>query len=723
MWIVEYWDGTNWQTLEAYGTKITETLNKETTAEFALPNTETNRNLATTDTEIRIHDKNNTRTFYMVITSAEFSEDYIKCKATDKGCYKLNSSTLYSGNFREGQSANDIVSDLVEGTDVTLVECPSDTLFVEFIKANRLEAVKFLSELLSSSVTAKLEATLQTDSTPLSGRPIYFYYRTSGGSEWLEVPNNPAFTDDDGKAVAYVAVEGGVSYDFKAYFPGDETYDDATATVTTTLTRTDADWWFTYDTSGNPQLHLAKKGSTKSSPSTYWVRKRKEDRWTIRNRIYVYGEDENGQPIVAVVEDSDSIAQYGVREARVRDWRLGSYAECQRYGYRLLRKYAWPTVTIPLEVDLVEALNYEVGDEVTFDDPDHDLEGTYRISRIRYYETTAVFELVQPEREIDEELEDVLRKADSIGIEVERGPLYQAELPREHFVANGDFEFDRDNDGIPDYWTPVVEMGSPTFGRTNLEHKTGGYSAFITCAGSGHKGRLDSVLFPVEGGKKYYVQCSWKGSVAGTTTANVFDVRWYDANRQEIGQSPSGQMSVTTDWQTYGYEVTAPSNARYAKVCLLNIELNGTIYFDSVTFSELRAAKPTGSVVAGVVAISAEVTPGSGWQDLYTFTVPDEEMECYCLYMQLKADTSTLSASIRIYDETTGHYYPIDDPNTDFQLMNVAFAPSGPTSSSCFCIIPRNVQNHTLRIQVRDEIGSTFTLYLTAWGHSPHYHR
>ena len=307
---------------------------------------------------------------------------------------------------------------------------------------------------------------------------------------------------------------------------------------------------------------------------------------------------------------------------------------------------------------------------------------------------------------------------------IPRIPITQDSAPPENLLPNPCFERDHDGDGQPDFWYFTWEDGGDgNFGLDPVNNSKGSYSAFIAQSNSSGHGAFRSPYLPVHGGKKYYASVYVKVA-SGTETFNPLAIEWFDKNKNYISADSMENKTIGTDFTLCELDRTAPSNARYARIYLGNRGISGKwVYFDDVVFSEIRAFGPTAGTVAGIVAISTQATPGSGWQDLYSFTVPDEEMECYCLNMLLKADTSTMSASIRIYDQTAGFYYPINDPNNNFQLMNLAFAPSGPTTSHCFCIIPRNVQNHTLKIQIRDEIGSTFTLYLTAWGHSPHYHR
>jgi hypothetical protein len=69
----------------------------------------------------------------------------------------------------------------------------------------------------------KLEVTLLTDSTPLAGKTIHFYHKIAGAGEWTSDGTND--TDNDGYAYKTLSLTIPQSYDFKAEFEGDDSYD------------------------------------------------------------------------------------------------------------------------------------------------------------------------------------------------------------------------------------------------------------------------------------------------------------------------------------------------------------------------------------------------------------------------------------------------------------------------------------------------------------------
>ena len=309
-------------------------------------------------------------------------------------------------------------------------------------------------------------------------------------------------------------------------------------------------------------------------------------------------------------------------------------------------------------------------------------------------------------------------------------PLFDIQAPPENLVPNQSFEIDRDGDGIPDYFDHGVEAGSPSFGLSTAQQFKGKQSAYITCAGTGHKGYFRTVLIPVSGSKKYIGGLAYLGSVAGTPTSGVFTIVWRDKNQGYISEV-SYWSDITTSWQQKFTDVlTSPSNARYAHIILRNNEFNGTIYFDDVVLSEMRAAVPT----AGVVAAANNITGGSvsvppyTWTTLVSTTIPDVDCECYFCEPVIYSEASDyqLNARVRIYDSTDGTYYPYSGTSDyDFcprvrALGSSAFGPG----CSCFITIPKNVKGHTLEVQIYS-FHATANHYaaFVGWGHSPHTHR
>jgi len=71
-----------------------------------------------------------------------------------------------------------------------------------------------------------VEATLaDSDGNPLSGKPVYLYYRPSGSTEWLDIGTNPHTTDANGKVSDTISLSVPGDYDFRAEFPGDDSYE------------------------------------------------------------------------------------------------------------------------------------------------------------------------------------------------------------------------------------------------------------------------------------------------------------------------------------------------------------------------------------------------------------------------------------------------------------------------------------------------------------------
>jgi len=77
----------------------------------------------------------------------------------------------------------------------------------------------------------RLTATLRDSAgNALANKSISFYYRTSGSTSWTSAGS--ANTDLNGNASVAVMVTAPGTYDFRAYFAGNDQYEAAEAVVT-----------------------------------------------------------------------------------------------------------------------------------------------------------------------------------------------------------------------------------------------------------------------------------------------------------------------------------------------------------------------------------------------------------------------------------------------------------------------------------------------------------
>jgi len=290
----------------------------------------------------------------------------------------------------------------------------------------------------------------------------------------------------------------------------------------------------------------------------------------------------------------------------------------------------------------------------------------------------------------------------------------------ENLVLNPAFEEDFNADGVPDHWATAIEAGAPTFGRSASQQIRGGYTVYIT-AGSGKKGRWDSDKFPVHPGLKLYVE-GWRlGSGSGSTTYPVIDIRWYQKDKTTvISETNWSQTSINATWTKVGGEATAPANAYYAKICVLNIEFAGTIYFDDIKCSEQRAAAATDRVVNdSIFTVPATVSIPSG---TYTTVVAildsflTEDCDFCMVWCQFKNPGGIPQWAFRVYDN-----------DASLASNRVVWDPQS-TSDSVVLVfmLPWNVKSHVLYIQAYQNSGSSYNITggPYSWGGAaPHVHR
>ena len=78
-----------------------------------------------------------------------------------------------------------------------------------------------------------VEATLKdVDGNPLSGKSVNLYYKLSSETTYNDIGTNPHITDENGVASDIISLTVPDTYDFKAEFPGDDTYEASSAELT-----------------------------------------------------------------------------------------------------------------------------------------------------------------------------------------------------------------------------------------------------------------------------------------------------------------------------------------------------------------------------------------------------------------------------------------------------------------------------------------------------------
>jgi len=324
---------------------------------------------------------------------------------------------------------------------------------------------------------------------------------------------------------------------------------------------------------------------------------------------------------------------------------------------------------------------------------------------------------------------------------VPKYPLYDVQAPPENMVPNQSFEIDRDEDGVPDFWSTQTLSGSPSFGRDASSVK-GGYSAKIVLSATG-EGKLKSIFIPVTTGKTYYISVSYKGSTGKTHEYSVVHLEVFDRNQSYDNDKyyevdPSDEWkTTTTSFAKKEFTYTVPTShlakdgvttiyPRYIRVVLRNYGSSTTyetIYYDDVMFSELRAAEPTAGTVASHASGSGTATSVSGntWTELHSITVPNEDHEILFVRLGVARHTnnSLIDGIVRAKVDST--YYPSSSGITVWQSGHADTY----TYAYVTITIPSNVKGKTLKLEFQTSNANADTYHgeIQTWGHSPHYHR
>lgn len=215
------------------------------------------------------------------------------------------------------------------------------------------------------------------------------------------------------------------------------------------------------------------------------------------------------------------------------------------------------------------------------------------------------------------------------------GQVVQNSVPE---VLNGGFQYDLDDDGIPDNWSFIAYTG----GDYSLE-ATGGIlgSKFFRIthpsgaapAGGGYIQTPDGLMINVSPDKDVWL--SWAHKCSQATNLNVkVDLMWYDGSTEPVYISTTNLYDSTTNptgWRYFAFSGTPPPTARYVRVRLTGGEPGTDPTVAATTdFSDVRIFEP-----ATTGYVFASETPGS-----YSVVVPSN-----CVWMKAAAAGSGGGAS------------------------------------------------------------------------------
>lgn len=161
-------------------------------------------------------------------------------------------------------------------------------------------------------------------------------------------------------------------------------------------------------------------------------------------------------------------------------------------------------------------------------------------------------------------------------------------------ILNGSFESDADADSVPDGWVISLFTGGSFSFETSTSAADGkAYhgkrSIKLTSPGGASNGGGTATtenFFEVSEGRLYRLTFAMKSSVADVH--NKIAINWYDSTLALISTLAVFDDATTnpTDWREHNRIMTAPANARYAKLqlygCADDDTTAGSTWFDDV---------------------------------------------------------------------------------------------------------------------------------------------
>lgn len=153
-------------------------------------------------------------------------------------------------------------------------------------------------------------------------------------------------------------------------------------------------------------------------------------------------------------------------------------------------------------------------------------------------------------------------------------------------LLNGSFEYDADDDGIPDNWTrSLYPGGSAGFDTDNPMHGARAYRFTHPGGGGNGGGYLESDYVEVSSLDQHYIKFSLRSSVSGIR--NIVQLRYYDKDKVFLSSADLyNGTAPDTAARSLSYNFTPPANARYIKIRLIggytDTDVAGETCFDGV---------------------------------------------------------------------------------------------------------------------------------------------
>jgi len=313
-------------------------------------------------------------------------------------------------------------------------------------------------------------------------------------------------------------------------------------------------------------------------------------------------------------------------------------------------------------------------------------------------------------------------------------PLYDAQAPPENMVPNQGFEYDRDGDGMPDFWTKSYEAGNPAYAWSTAYSWKGQHSLKLGSA-PGRYIVFDCIWIPVLPNKKYFFSVDIYADVPATFEYGVAVVEFWNAAKSYPNVGAIGlPASVAAGWNHLSVEGTTSSTARWALIKLYNYGPNVVVdlYFDNIVLSEMRAAVPTaGTVVGGTYGTASQTLTSGAWNTVSSVTVPSSAHEILFFWVNLSClDNPAYAGYLRCKLKLTkagesDEYYP---SNTDAQCPKYIVRGSKWDNSFMWTItVPKDRQGWSAVVQIYMYNTNSSSIAVEeeagVWGHSPHTHR
>lgn len=176
-----------------------------------------------------------------------------------------------------------------------------------------------------------------------------------------------------------------------------------------------------------------------------------------------------------------------------------------------------------------------------------------------------------------------------------------------NLVANGNFEANTGNNGVPSSWDLSITSAASI--DIDTSDQISGLASLQFVGGASGAGTATSGFFEVQASRPIAIRFSLKASLA--TVGNTVKFLWYTSAKAAASVASTTVYNVTTTaptaWETFSFLATPGSDVKYGKVEISGSTTAGTTNYDDVVVYTREQGFIVGADIASATALLVNV--------------------------------------------------------------------------------------------------------------------